>query len=268
MAQVLGRDVGAAAMIIRKLYDRICSRLLEPGGLVLGIVAEQDFLNSYTSVMNDFLSRTGLIRRFAVMRLDYGVAQYRYPDWLAIADAVFVDEQAVFKSQIGEWGAQIQFTNEVGEVQAWAQDRQEDTQFTLRPAPAAQGQVITAGASGDFGSVAAPMLTGDGGATPSFAERTYVEDPGSLLTGIEAWVGSAGNVTVLGTAALYNEDPDLDDEVEGMALPFMLYIGYGILAKIFSTDGEAKDTQRAKYCIARYDEGIKLGSRLAGEDES
>lgn len=40
------------------------------------------------------------------------------------------------------------------------------------------------------------------------------------------------------------------------------YIDWGVLAKMFSKEGEAQDPDRAEYCSSRYEEGIALGRLL------
>lgn len=46
---------------------------------------------------------------------------------------------------------------------------------------------------------------------------------------------------------------------------FVPYLKYGILAQIFTQDGECKDMNKAQYCQARYAEGIGLAAAIMGE---
>lgn len=46
---------------------------------------------------------------------------------------------------------------------------------------------------------------------------------------------------------------------------FICYLKYGILALIFSQDGECKDNAKAQYCQARYAEGIGIAAGIMGE---
>ena len=86
--------------------------------------------------------------------------------------------------------------------------------------------------------------------------------------GTYTWVvsiGNDGNLTMVGPTGvdaiaytLSDPVPVVDDE----ACPAL---SYGILAKIFSTDGEAKDLQRAYYCQARYMEFCNILAIISGE---
>jgi hypothetical protein len=37
---------------------------------------------------------------------------------------------------------------------------------------------------------------------------------------------------------------------------------YGMLAEVFRQDGELKDTMRANYCDARYQEGVNIAKAI------
>lgn len=77
-------------------------------------------------------------------------------------------------------------------------------------------------------------------------------------------VGSDGNLTVMGAKSIASTTFTLAEVIPVIPDSFCPYLGYGVLAKVFATDGEAKDTQRAAYCTARYNEGIMLASAVAG----
>lgn len=47
---------------------------------------------------------------------------------------------------------------------------------------------------------------------------------------------------------------------------FVPYIKYGVMADMFSKEGEASDPQRAAYCEKRYGEGVQLARALLGTE--
>jgi hypothetical protein len=74
------------------------------------------------------------------------------------------------------------------------------------------------------------------------------------------------NLTMVGAQGLTtNVFTDLNALIPVIPDSFCFYLGYGVLAMIFSTDGEAKDTQRAAYCNSRYQEGVNLGTQISGK---
>lgn len=74
-----------------------------------------------------------------------------------------------------------------------------------------------------------------------------------------------GNLTVVGTKGLVTNVFALDDVIPVVPDSFCPALAYGILARIFSQDGEAKDLQRAQYAQARYSEYANAGAAVAGQ---
>jgi len=78
-------------------------------------------------------------------------------------------------------------------------------------------------------------------------------------------IGNDGNLTLLGTTGLISITFTLDQLVPVCPDSFCPALSYGILARVFSTDGEAKDLQRAAYCAARFIEFINAGAAISGQ---
>lgn len=79
-------------------------------------------------------------------------------------------------------------------------------------------------------------------------------------------IGNDGNLTMVGTQGLPSIAYTLDSVIPAtIPTSFVPGISYGVLARIFSGDSEARDLQRAAYCQARYQEWISAGAAVAGQ---
>ncbi len=78
-------------------------------------------------------------------------------------------------------------------------------------------------------------------------------------------IGNDGNLTMVGPKGLpsvtYTLDSVIPDTIPDSFVPG---IAYGVLARIFASDSEAKDMQRAAYCAARYSEYVSVGGSVSG----
>lgn len=115
-----------------------------------------------------------------------------------------------------------------------------------------------------------PSMTINGVAYPlTFANLTTVDFAIAPGNGTYTWIvniGQDGNLTMVGTEGLSSITYTLDMLVPVLPDSFAsIYIAYGILARIFSMDGESKDLQRSYYCAARYNEGINLAAAVSGQ---
>jgi len=73
---------------------------------------------------------------------------------------------------------------------------------------------------------------------------------------------SRTNLAVIATANITNTDVELSDSIELIPDSFVHYILYAIMAETFDQDGELKDSRKAAYCAARYQEGINLANAI------
>lgn len=78
-------------------------------------------------------------------------------------------------------------------------------------------------------------------------------------------IGQDGNLSIVGTKGLSSITFTLDQVIPVLADVICPALSYGILARIWSNDGESKDLQRAAYANARYTEFLNLGAAVAGE---
>jgi hypothetical protein len=146
--------------------------------------------------------------------------------------------------------------------------------LSLSPAPAAAGGQVTVSGPQRYGvisSVTAGELdfTSNNGGLGAIADENgavslIVNSPG--FGTISSMVSGISNIAVVAAREAYEYTPTLDDAVELLPDTLAIYIGYRIMAKIFSMDGECKDDLRRRYCQARYDEGLSLAQAIAEEE--
>lgn len=262
----------------RPIYNKVCQALLEPGGLVLGIVTVQEFLDAAYVVTQDFLQKAGLQKKIAALPQLAGQGIFVIPDWILDVQEVFYDERALTKGEQGDWDRNDPSwrTRQGPTPQSWAQDRTTMKKVMVTPQAVVNGDQVDGSPAGFYGtisiivagaidpSVTAPWL----GTLSSGGDEVYLEAAGPFLGTISSLVEARTNITVIGSVGVFNSNPGLDSIVEGVPASFSHYISYGILSKIFSKDGESKDDQKAMYCSQRFEEGTTLAKTLVEELEN
>lgn len=78
-------------------------------------------------------------------------------------------------------------------------------------------------------------------------------------------VGTDGNLTMVGSTGLDSITFSLGQIIPVVPDDACFYLAYGILARLWSQDGENKDLQRSYYALARYNEGVSALSAISGE---
>jgi len=118
-----------------------------------------------------------------------------------------------------------------------------------------------------FGTVA-----GQSGGNP-FADNVV---PGYGI--ISQIIPSTGNVVIMSRALPYMMQDDSNNNQYQIQRPtrqsvvqlvpdaLTPYLKYGILARIFNSDSELRDVQKAAYCNARYSEGINMCSVMMSQE--
>lgn len=271
MAEVLAGYGGGEVILIRKIYNSVSSKLLEPGGLSLGVITEARFLEHFRDTVSDFLSRTEVAKRVLVIQQNYGQNSYSAPPSMSEVENVFSDGKVLQRSYQSLWNeGDIYWRQEIDEPFGWAEDRMSQGGINIRPAPNTQGQAPDV--SGIYGVVSGSTDSGriadSGYGTIADVTGEIYSEPEGLGYGIPSGlIGSSGNLTLVGTACLSELYPDLDSVVEGVPDSMWFYIMYGVLAKIWSDDGESKDDLRAKYAFSRFEEGVRLARRKSGVED-
>lgn len=264
-------------MMIQEIYDATCSALLERGGLQLGLITLAQFTSFYSDSLQDFLGRTGLAKTICVIPQQFGIAEYLLPDFMGEPDMVISQGKTLAESSESDiadfdqnWQAKIKTPR------LWRQDKMTMKDFSIFPAPLVDGNqpLIGTGGGGFYGTIASVVAGSDINITTSAplygtiaaeSGAATLIPSGPMFGTIADLETSASNLAIIGTVAEFNESPDLDYPVEWLPDSFALYVGYGVLAKVWSLDGETKDNGRAQYCLSRYDEGIQIGRIVMDE---
>lgn len=261
---------------MRDVYDDVCSTLLEPAGFTLGLVTDAQFLDYYRQSAEEFLSRSGLAKGVALNAQAYSQAQYQAPDWISDIEAAFSDGAVVrrdFEESIA--ASNRNWQNQGGTPRSWRQDKMPMKVFSLYPAPIVESsQAPMPPAPPDFGIIAAYVPGGDPTSVTAFVGTmtqanqvgTFVS-PGAFFTPAGGSIPnfSRGNVAIIGTLGLFTEDVTLDSEIEHLTDDWAVAIKYGILRRIFGSDGELKDILRERYASARFEELVQLAMAVNGE---
>lgn len=247
---------------IATLYGRFCHSLLEGGSaLTLGLWTEAQFLDLYASKATDFLNQTGIIQRVWIGLAELGVPKYTLPDWAVEPLHVFYNERALTRTALGS--AEEMNPGWMGDLsgpQAWRNDKVGVREIEVLPPPNREGRQIT-----DPSGVTRVDEVDAAEAQPSAFYGDISGEPERVFYGTDGGpiYISRSNLAVIATASLADSSaPESGDSVALIPDSFVHYVLYGMLATVFSQDGELKDVMRAQYCEARYKEGINIAKAI------
>jgi hypothetical protein len=227
---------------VNTIYAQVCFVLMEDGGLVLGLISPQQFLDMLGVVILDFAQRASVYQKVFTETVNAGVSQYTVPDDVIKAETCFIGGRLIEK--VTEHDLACSFVNwrrKYDTPRQWHEDNLLPKIIEIFPNPISNGvnypgftqQPI--GKYGDF-FAADQNLSMVGAAGPTITAWTFLDQ--------------SSNPVLLQTV------PD----------SFSHYIVYGILEQIFSADGETRDLQRALYCRTRWQEGLMLADAIAHEE--
>jgi hypothetical protein len=261
-------------VIIQELYNRATSDMMERGGFQLGLVTDAQFLDFYVEAALDFLEQSEIIKTVICIEKIATVADYPLPDYVEEINHVASAGQSLFQSNETDQSAfDAKWLSRVGMPKSWRQDKGSMKTVSIVPAPSVAGNqvqvvgaqrygVISSVTAGEFDIQATNIGLGTIGDENGSAALIV---SGSGLGIISSMVSGISNLLLVCTAELYGYTPTLQSPVELLPDTLAIYIGYRILAKIFSMDGECKDELRRRYCQARFEEGITLAQAIVSE---
>ena len=264
-------------MTVNDVYTEICDILLEslPTGLSLEILTESQFLSLFTNVIQDWCQATSLVKVIVNLPVVAGTSQYIAPDYAMQVQEVFYNEQYINRETAGSldhlrrnWKAEQSAT-----IQDWHEDRLPAKAVQVRPKPSLSGYTVAVTAA-LYGTISATSVginislsapAGLYGTISSYSSEIYVEAAGPMFGTIASITPSTKNLKVVATAKPFRKTWALTDYIEVVPDSFVHYLKYGILAAVFSADGETKDDLRARYCQSRWEEGVGLASAVSQE---
>jgi len=132
------------AVSVERIYDRTCDALLEPGGLQLGLLTEDQFLAILESVIDDFTDKTQLVKDLFSVPASVGVSDYSYASSQVSLDEVFYDKIYLKKSDAFSLDhSSSSWESDQGIPERWYQDRSGQTTFSVYPKPSETGKTFT-----------------------------------------------------------------------------------------------------------------------------
>ena len=252
------------------IYNQICNVLLEPGGLQLGLLTQSQFYVMAQEVLMDFYSKTDIVKKVFNFRMQVGVSTYNEPDQMGDIDTALANQTYMHRTS-GYYldNSNSTWPNLFNAPVEFREDELPVSQLQVVPSPNVGGNDIPMTNEG-FGVIASTTLATDFnivangrgfGQWASFTGNPYISTVNAGFGVISCMTPSEGNITAVATLS-----PDDLSYFLLLPSPFQLYLKYGILAKIFASDSELKDEQKAYYCEARYAEGVNLAAAILGGD--
>jgi len=222
----------------QSIYDSICYDLLEDAGLVLGLLTVEQFFDLLNLTILDFNTQTAMVKGAFTQQILSNVGRYTIPDELTRVDQVYVAGRLVSPAQVADLNTLIRNWRRAapGIPTLYHEDELPIRTLELVVAPNYSGVAIT------------------GGSAPGF----YVAGQSPAVHRNLTLVGPLKPAIVGGP----EEDIPIpaDDAITG-------YLGFGVLERVFSSDSELQDQQRALYCGAQYREGVLALQAMMGEVE-
>lgn len=238
---------------VQDIYQALCYALLEDNGLVLGLLTQAQFIDLCNLALIEFCKETSINLDIFTQTVGAGVSKYTIPNSTMRVDDVFLAGVYVEQS----------------DVQALNNNRSR-WRYTLGPPTNA------------WHSDELPPNTIELVLTPNydgaFLRGTAFPAPpnGQYRTDFLASVETAPGVFTLQTPDVHRDlttiGPQFPAAVAALGdpLPFpddiaLAYVVFGVLERVFSSDNELRDPQRALWCHAQFWEGCQLLKSIFGE---
>lgn len=238
---------------VQDIYALFCYDLCEDGGLVLGIVSFQQFIDVLNQTIGDFLTQTGLCKTIFTQTVSAGVSKYGIPDDVMRVDDAFLSGYYLPQTSLSGLNNSLRnWRRTQGIPSAWHEDGLPIKTMELAVIPNYNGLYIPGpnepdpphAAYGDWWVSAYPA--GGGAAVVQSPQATRA------LT----IVGPQAPTPV---AELVDPIPLIPDDFA------LAYLNFGCLARIFLGDNENKDEARGQFCANEYLEGVNLMRAITGE---
>lgn len=237
---------------VRQVYQRICTRWLEPAGLQSGIFTDADFLRHFAGVVEDFMERTSIVKILLTQAIHFSIPDYVVPDQMSHVENVFVTGRLLRRTDLDALNQTVyQWRKAVGIPREFHEDGLPAKTIELFPNPNYEGAPI-------------PL-------PPDPNVFQIPENDNYINVIVGDFYPTWRDLTLVGPQAPLNPDWSprvtwtLDDTISDVPASAMPYLAWGVLAKMFGDDSEAKDEQRASYCLGRYEEGIALFQAIMAE---
>ena len=264
------------ATVTQTIYNDVANVLLEPAGLTLGLVTNDMFFVALYDVLQDFLTRTGLAKDIYNIQAVSGTNTYAEPCGLHDAlYATFADSYIYRDSGFSLDQSGSQWYAASGQPFSWREDEITYGNIQVEPTPTVTGNAVAITNNG-YGTISSATLgvdftinstnNGYGVISDASTGNVFVDPINEGLGTPYSIVASGNNLSVIGITIPVRFPQTLNDPLPLVPDSYTHYIRYGILARLFTADSEAKDLGRAQYCIMRYNEGVDLLTSLTMGD--
>lgn len=267
---------------VQEVYTQVTKIFLEDVGFDAGtgMITDSMFFTALGDVMSDFMDRTNCVKKIINIPIQVGVSTYVEPEVVCEVQSASQNQTFIYRdsgffldSQDPNW------TSEFNQPAKWREDENPPLRIQLTPAPNVDGWQVavslpqqgygtissTSGAV-DFDIIADVGVSGYGTISSAPNGAVYLETLNQGYGLIASMVSSTGNLQLISAVDPYNETQTyLLDYLELIPDSFVPGIVYGVAAKLFSADSEAKDNQRAKYCASRYQFMLSLVGSVLDE---
>jgi len=220
---------------VQDIYNVVCNRLSEPGGLVLNLATEAEFLRHFADVVQDFCHESGCSKAIFTQMIALGQSEYIIPDRQLRVEHAFVGGKIIQKVTIPELDALLRDWRTVQDIPAYYhEDGLAIKKVEIVPAPNYQG--------------------------------TNVPGSGPPYGVYGNFYPSQRNLTTVGSQRPSDINYTLGTTITGVPASALQYLTWGVLSRMLTSDSELRDEQRAAYATARYREGISLFRSALLED--
>jgi hypothetical protein len=231
------------------VYSRYCYDVSEDGGLILGCLTVQQFLDLANLTLLDFLKQTGCLKRVFTQTIFAGVPTYTIPDDIMNIESVFLAGRWIPKATVSQLNETHRgWRRENAIPQYYYTDNLPPKTIGLAPAPNYNSVYIPGSSEPDppHGQYDSFSMTDSSGAT-------WTPDQHRGLS----IVGTRKATTQMAT--VNDPIPLLPDDLA------LLGILWGIHERVFSGDNELKNAQAAAFSHAQYQETVNAMSAITGE---
>jgi hypothetical protein len=222
------------------IYELLCHDLCEPGGVQLGLVTSSQLLQFANEAIMEMLREGGIVSIIHTQQIEHGVQGYPVPSLIMRVDDVYAAGVLLDRSSARDTdNTRPGWRVDLGIPRSWSQDQGSTDEVRLAPAPNYNGDPFIYQWN-DW------AVTVDG-----VVELPHVHR-GLTMVGL----GKPDLVTAWTDAI-----PLLPEEIA------LAYLEFGILERVFRSDNEMRDDQKALYCRAQFEEGIALLKSITGESD-
>lgn len=231
------------------VYQRFAYDVCEDGGLVLGLVTVQQFLDLANLSLLDFLKQTGCLKRVWTMSVFSGVPTYTIPDDIMLVEQVFLAGRWLPKATVAQLNeTRRNWRREQDIPQYYYTDNLPPKTIGLAPAP-------------NYNSTYIP-----GANEPDPPHGQYDSFSITDVSGTVWTPDQHRGLTIVGTQKTNTQMATVNDAIpllpDDIALTALLW---GIHERVFSSDSELKNAQAAAFAHAQYQEAVSCLAAISGE---